>query len=1032
MKALLIAFIILIPAAHASRYIVEAKHVLSIKEIKRTKLHIEKFAFSGQQAFAKHYVVSAKSEQVLLNLPWVKNVEPTFELQELSLLPSNNPTRIVSDELFPYQWGLQNEGQTFLREKDDIHNLPMVGTFGKDIAWTKLLPNISKSRVIVAVLDSGIDLTHPDLKENLWKNEKECGLDAKIDNDKNDVPGDCDGWNFTESIDSDAAKDVSDIDGHGTHVAGIIAAGQNNRGIVGVTPNALIMPVKVIKDAKSKSEVASSEAFARGILYATKNGAKVINMSLGWPRSLETKYLRDAVTFALEQGVVIVAAAGNNNNHEPLFPCAYDGVVCVAASNLNGKMAGFSNYGGHVDTIAPGEGILSTIPMIFSPDFFAIPGYDIKSGTSQATPFVAGLFASLRAMKPEIKIDEIFARVYQSQTSLDKRKYVLGGDLTWESLSQEISAPVIRPILKRVRQIVVKADQTETKIAILVRNFGLPSGEFQVKLESLSDGIEFSSEAQTVSDISSNKVKEIVFPVKILNVYAESDIKMKVTIIEGDKTHSYFNEIPVVRDVRTDPKLKTLKFTFVDKALPLGVVKEGDIVPFISTVDSYSKSTKHDFFMSRIIKVDKDLPKLEITIYNRHGQSYDEAPKKILIEHAIKMVNLIRVDVNFDGQEDYMVQALAGEKDKRYFIFSFYNHEMNPVWPKFQDVALKMDLYLESMNDISFIRHEHKSLGPMMVPAFVTNGQLPKADQVLTAFDRLDVQIKKRLYSLLPMDDGTFQVRALTTNVWSENIKRDLKSKWYETVEVEQLLPTSTKDGMKAQLRVLVSVGELSSRKLFIYAFDHKTNVTQKALPQLVLQSDDVDPLYKISSDGLKVEGDVYFNIYDRTRSKVVFTKDLEQKGQLIYRHDTETDLIAGHLVSFDQTDSILSILQTREELITITSQKSGIVKKSSRPKLRYSFLSQKLLSELYSPVISLRDGIQSPALYVDGTSVTGNRIHLLEVREGSLVSNIKNSILVPPTCKAMTPVPTESGSHDFMFLCFEQNSWMIKTFEMN
>ena len=94
---------------------------------------------------------------------------------------------ITADELFPYQWGLLNQGQTFIREKDDTHNLPMVGVEGKDTNWEKIKDAIPAGRPIVAVLDSGVDLDHPEIKANLWKNDAECGKDSKVDNDKNSL-----------------------------------------------------------------------------------------------------------------------------------------------------------------------------------------------------------------------------------------------------------------------------------------------------------------------------------------------------------------------------------------------------------------------------------------------------------------------------------------------------------------------------------------------------------------------------------------------------------------------------------------------------------------------------------------------------------------------------------------------------------------------------------------------------------------------------------------------------------------------------
>src|SRR5690606_28502546 len=226
---------------------------------------------------------------------------------------------------------------------------------------------------------------------------------------------------------------------------------------------------------------------------------------------------------------------------------------------------------------------------------------------------------------------------------------------------------------------------------------------------------------------------------------------------------------------------------------------------------------------------------------------------------------------------------------------------------------------------------------------FFTPGQLPRADQVLTSWDRPDTTVKPRLYYLLPdVKEQGLRVRALTTNVWEEKIKQALKSKWYETVVAEQLLPVSQDDVKKGQLRLLVSVGENSRRKWSIHTFDAGTTKAGMTLPQLVLQTEGVDPLLKLTAAGLQHNGDVYFNIYDRTRSKVVTTQDQKQAGEFIFRHDSETDLVAGHIASFEKEDGRFTVLQTREELISIS--KGSNEKVSKRAKLRYSFLSQKLL----------------------------------------------------------------------------------------
>lgn len=945
------------------------------------------------------------------------------------IIPVDKSERLVEDELFSYQWGLLNQGQTLIREKDDIHNLPMLGVANKDIGWRSLVNNQSSNRPIVAVLDSGVDLTHPELQGNLWKNEAECGKDPKVDNDGNKLPGDCHGWNFTEAMDSDEAKDPSDIDGHGTHIAGIIAAANNGLGMVGVVPNALIMPIKVMKDSDSDSQVSSAESFARGIMYAVDNGADVINMSLGWPRSLETKTLRDAVTYALSQGVVIVAAAGNNNSAEPLFPCAYDGVVCIAASTINGDYAGFSNYGGHVDGVAPGESILGLNPLLLEPDYFAVPGYELRSGTSQAAPLVSGLVAALKARNKDIKIDEVFARIYQARPNPDKKKYTAGGDITWDIVNQEINSAVVRPVLKRVRQIIFRGESPETKVTIPVRNFGLESNEIKVKVESLSKSISIDSETQIISSLKQGEFKDLAFNVKLNDASLESSVDIKISIEVNGEIRSYLNELPIARDVKNEVKFKKRSFAFTNKPLPVGVIRNGEINSLLSTVDSVVQSGKHEFFMRRILSSD-EVKKLEITLFGRVGENYVQAPNLILVENALNLVNFIRIDLNLDGKEDYLVHTLAEKDGKRFFVFSFYNQELNDLWSGFQHVKLNLDLYLESMNDLSFIKMNHPTMGKIMVPAFFTVGQLPAVDQVLTSWDRQDTGRKKRLYYLEPTAEG-LRVRSLTTKIWEEAIKTELKSKWFETVEVEQILPTSKIDSSIGQLRVMVSVGLGTKRQIFIHSFQVGTNTHGPKLPQLVLQTDSVDPLLTLDQSGLSVNGEVFFNIYDRTRAKLVTTRNESQVGEFIFRHETESDLIAGHIASFDNGNGRFTVFQSREELIAVTS--GNISRRSTRPKLRYSFLSQKFLSEMYFPVTYKRNNVLGPALYVDSTAMTGNRIYLFEEQNGELVASVRNSIVVPSNCKSLNPVfSAQSGTHEFVFLCLEDKDWVIRNYEMN
>jgi hypothetical protein len=238
--------------------------------------------------------------------------------------------------------------------------------------------------VTVAVLDTGIDTDHADLRDNMWRNPGEIAGDG-IDNDRNGFVDDVHGWNFT---DAGARQDVEDQNSHGTHVAGLIAAEANNGiGIAGVAPDAQIMAVKVLNDQGT----GWTNQMANGIDYAIANGAKVINMSLAGSSALADVEL--AIGRAQEAGVVVVIAAGNAGGSEALYPGRYtqkyDNVITVAASTPSDVLASWSNYSASrstVDLAAPGSGLYSTTPG---------GGYGWKSGTSMATPIVAGAVAAV-------------------------------------------------------------------------------------------------------------------------------------------------------------------------------------------------------------------------------------------------------------------------------------------------------------------------------------------------------------------------------------------------------------------------------------------------------------------------------------------------------------------------------------------------------------------------------------------------------------------------------------------------------------
>ncbi|MGA2279704.1 MAG: S8 family serine peptidase [Verrucomicrobiota bacterium] len=251
--------------------------------------------------------------------------------------------------------------------------------------------------IIVGVVDSGVDCTHPDIINNIWNNPGEIpgnGVDDEGDGYIDDVHG----WNFVDSN-----NDVSDLNGHGTHVAGTIAAtGNNGIGVIGVAWNARIMPVRGL-DSHGNGDI---DTLANCVNYAASEGADVINCSWGGPGFSST--LQQTFWLAHYMGAVCVVAAGNANADASVFtPANIPEAITVAASDSNDQLAYFSNWGSKIDVAAPGVNILSLHAA--GTTNFPVVGddYALCSGTSMASPHVAGVAALILSLHPGWTVEQV-------------------------------------------------------------------------------------------------------------------------------------------------------------------------------------------------------------------------------------------------------------------------------------------------------------------------------------------------------------------------------------------------------------------------------------------------------------------------------------------------------------------------------------------------------------------------------------------------------------------------------------------------
>jgi len=346
--------------------------------------------------------------------PAVEFAEPNYILHFADTVPN--------DPQFSNQWGHRNTGQLGGTPDADIDSVE---------AWDI---SVGSDSIVLALTDTGIDLTHPDLIANIWTNPGEDPwLDPYdpttgngVDDDLNGYVDDWKGYDFNgpSPLIPIRDNDPSDGVGHGTHCAGILAAtGNNGMGVTGVSWNAKIMPLKIGPDSGLTLTVFVA---AQAIDYAVANGADIICASWGGLAGIST--IRTAIDNAHSAGVLFVAAAGNfginTDGFLKFYPASYDldNIIAVAATDDNDELADFSNFGRTtVDVGAPGVGILSTMPtyevFLTQDPYDYSTNYDYLDGTSMATPFVAGALAVLISAYPtethmEIR-DRLFSGVNQ-------------------------------------------------------------------------------------------------------------------------------------------------------------------------------------------------------------------------------------------------------------------------------------------------------------------------------------------------------------------------------------------------------------------------------------------------------------------------------------------------------------------------------------------------------------------------------------------------------------------------------------------
>ncbi|XGC79665.1 S8 family serine peptidase [Bdellovibrio bacteriovorus] len=1005
----------------------------------------------------------------------------------------------AADPFAHLQWPLRNEGLPQTVDLDPLHNYRIPGRVGEDVR--KPVLRKAAKKVLVAVLDTGIQKNHPDLRNIIHRNNSECLALAKfqacledsdritcetkwmnlanpeVDQDKNGYPLDCQGWSLLGGVNQAGIMgrpDFDDQQGHGTHVSGIIAAELHNSiGVQGLSENVEILPVQVIgvqpsepikplsiydsplETGREKIKRSLGDAVARGVIYAMRSGAQVINFSMGWPQTSDSEFMRKVIEEAQKRGIIIVAAAGNDSTRALLRPCAYPNVICVAASGPDGAFTHFSNFGSGVDIVAPGLNILSTYPESKRPvRFRSTLGYEFLSGTSQASPYVAAAVAELLAQG--VPANEVYPRLVlgsrkvQSKLSilaggshidgtalapekLIYNKYAVGGNLDVAGALNVSAQPLIVSTNKEKLEIPWDRKSKDLFLEISFENKWADVDVNKVKMDALFEKPHAEAVRPWITAVKESapypglwkmgEVRKYVVSMAIVDhadpaqsrVPSELDLTVNVSVA-GQETRRFVIESEITVNMNELIAGKDVQ-SFTVQGMPKGRVT---FIPVDQNLDS--APAKRDYFaMSeqnntwQLWLVTHSSPSIYSTIGGTKIQIEGNS------ENFLDKVTA-RIDMNGDGKSEFVLGILEDRSEEEasksspmnFFVFD----EKLKVVDSFRYTAETAGLPLDA-NQIFW-----QKVGGTKRPAWLGGGKDPARKRSLKDHwenpDNHENQ-KLRFYFL--------------------NEKNELKAieehEGYKIVEILQPSQSQLQAGKVSVLLAKNSGTEAKPSYLYSFALAEVFNGQVQNFMELDLFHD-----ASVYRNILDTRIDRIFNLdygIDEFVGTFWFGEGLSRKQRLTLFSNKDWDILDAQLgAERSQFDSALRVravfsgLQRKGAFVLTNSEiqyhdlvKGDVLSKSLE---RYTFFPDNLFISLYIP-LTLRDARNQaskvPGIFTTEAAGLSRGVKMLVpvfAKDGSAVELVSPARLrfKSANCRSMeTPVyDGVQGAHSFDYYC--------------
>ncbi len=943
-----------------------------------------------------------------------------LNLATLSSMAMSADNLVSNDPLYNKQWALQNSGQVILQTTSDLERVSMKGIPGNDINWidTSAIAT-SKKDLIVAVIDSGVDINHPDLKGRIWYNEKLCtnAPNAKILA--------CNGFNFL-----DGNNNVSDDVGHGTHVAGAIAANRNSIGIAGAADARIkIMPIKVLNSQVNGfvyNGKLITDVIADAMIFAIKNGAEVINLSLGWPKLIDTAKVRQAFQLAEEQNVMVIAASGNNTKDLPTFPCAYENVVCTGAIDNRGELTGFSNFGSKVDMVAPGEYIISTIPTNIESRVLRIANYDVKRGSSQAAPYLTAAVATLKLLNPGLSNDRVRSLIFRSSRALNKSKNnrsVKFGALDLKNLlslaqTNEESA-FLNPLVKSITEIKFRVIDRRFAFNLPLKNLSNIDYNGSVCINSSSQALSFDQNCFELKDIKGHSITTLNIAGTLLDLSSDSHLNMTIQVDQK----LFQTSLVFSRDLNNDSEVISMPIAggnFDDMGV---MTPDRKLSRMARVMDKFHRLNFPEYFF--LEKSKQNATSTVVSLLTKVDDAF--VVKTITLPLVNRVLSIHRQDINQDGKLDYFIYALSVKKDE--LLFFNFDSSLNPLFGKYSKWAMTLSTFEGlpidgGIEKFEWLKVTSTQLGSILVPSIFKTYGMPEVDNSKNILDRVTTAGNHQYYlnpKLSAIDDVMkIELRVVDNVTVMKKMRSDFHLYDDQTITIIKPFPQTSLQASRGEIHSLASLND-GTKSTYLELILAVNSIQSKSLTSAMgLDGALIYPILNTKS-GAMINESILTSLLNRANAEFLVKNDTGVLVPLVLKQEWENPII-GLIGGFDNSGDKSFLVENRSSITFLTNNGDH----SELPVYRDSSFPGQNFSETLMPILS--EG--RPGVFINSTLIYGERLYSMIGTENGLIRPLRLSIDIISGCVPLNPETLEEkSSFNYAFLCTDSNKQLSLKF---